>query len=69
MSDKKRYSIKKILFAMLWLTVGVGTTVLLVAAMHNKDQKKCKGIAIKISGIENNDGPKFVDEEDILNTV
>ncbi len=54
---------------MLWLTVGVGTTVLLVAAMHNKDQKKCKGIAIKISGIENNDGPKFVDEEDILNTV
>ena len=69
MESNKRYSIKKILFSLLWLTVGVGTTVLLVAAMHNKDQKKCKGVIIKISGIENNDGPKFVDEEDILNTV
>jgi len=69
MGETKRYNIKKILFAILWLTVGVGTTVLLVAAMHNKDQKKCRGVVIKISGIENNDGPKFVDEEDILNTV
>ncbi|GAB2827857.1 cell division protein FtsQ/DivIB [Ferruginibacter profundus] len=69
MSEKKRYSIKKILLAVLWVTVGTGTTVLLVAGINKKDAAKCKGVAIKISGIENTDGPKFVDEEDILNTI
>ncbi len=69
MSDKKRYSIKKILLAILWTTVGAGTTVLLVAAIKKKDAAQCKDIEIKISGIENADGPKFVDDDDILNTI
>ena len=69
MSGKKRYSIKKILLAILWLTVGTGTTVLLVAAIKKKDAAKCKDIEIKISGIENADGPKFVDDDDILNII
>ncbi|MGG9960297.1 FtsQ-type POTRA domain-containing protein [Ferruginibacter sp. SUN106] len=69
MNEKKRYSIKKILLAVLWVTIGTGTTVLLVAGINKKDAAKCKGVAIKISGIENTDGPKFVDEEDILNTI
>jgi cell division protein FtsQ len=68
MSETKRYSIKKILFAILWVTVGVGTTVLLVAAIKKKDAAKCKDIEIKITGIETDD-QKFVDEEDILNTI
>ena len=69
MENKKRYSIKKILFATLWLVVGIGTTVLLVAGVKKRDAAKCKEVVIKISGIENIDGPKFVDEEDILNTI
>ena len=69
MTDKKRYSIKKILLAILWVTIGAGTSVLLVAAIKKKDGAKCKDVEIKISGIENSDGPKFVDEADILTTI
>jgi len=69
MENKRRYSIKKILLAILWITVGTGTTVLLVAGVKQKDAARCKAVEIKISGIENNDGPKFVDDEDILNTI
>ncbi len=71
MSEKKRYSIKKILFATLWFTVGIGTVVLLVAAIRKNDAKQCKKIEIKISGIENTlfNEEKFVDEKDILNTI
>lgn len=68
MENKKRYSIKKIFFALLWLTVGTGTTVLLVAGVRKHDAKKCKDIKIKISGIENAE-EKFVDENDIRNTI
>ena len=68
MIENRRYSIKKILLAILWVTVGVGTTVLLVAAIKKKDAAKCKDIEIKITGIETDD-QKFVDEEDILNTI
>jgi cell division protein FtsQ len=69
MSEKKRYSVRKILLAILWLTVGAGTTVLLVSAIKKKDATKCKGVAIKISGIENKDSEKFVDAEDVFNTI
>ncbi len=69
MNEQKRYSIKKILLTILWLTVSAGTTVLLVAAIKKTDLKKCKEVEIKISGIENTNGPKFVDEEDILNVI
>jgi cell division protein FtsQ len=68
MENKKRYSIKKILFAALWLTVGTGTTVLLVAGVRKNDAKKCKDIKIKITGIESAD-EKFVDENDIRATI
>ena len=71
MENKKRYSIKKILFALLWLVIGTGTTVLLVAAIRKTDEKQCKKVTIKISGIENTlfNDEKFVDEKDILNTI
>lgn len=69
MEGKKRYSIKKILLAILWLSVSAGTTVLLVAAIKKKDATRCKEVEIKISGIEKADGPKFVDNDDILNTI
>jgi cell division protein FtsQ len=69
LENKKRYSIKKILLAILWVAIGAGTTVLLVAAIRKKDAATCKRIEIKITGVEKNDGPKFVDEDEILSTI
>ena len=62
MSDKK-LNIKKILSSLLWVTIGIGTVVLLVAAVKSKDAKHCKGIEINISGVNNN---FFIDKKDVL---
>jgi cell division protein FtsQ len=63
----KRYSIKKIILAILWLGVSVGVIVLLVAAMRKNDAAPCKAVVIKITGIETNQ--KFVDEKDVLQII
>lgn len=71
MEKKTRYSIKKILLAIVWLAVGAGTTVLLAAAIKKNDAEKCAKIDVTISGIENTifNNEKFVDEKDILNVI
>ena len=71
MEKKTRYSIKKILLAIVWLAVGAGTSVLLAAAIKKNDAEKCTKIEVTISGIENTifNSEKFVDEKDILNVV
>ena len=69
MENKKRYSIKKILLFTLWVSIAAGTTVLLVAAIKKTDTEKCTEVDIKITGIENTTGPKFVDEDEILSTI
>ncbi len=71
METKKRYSIKKTGFTILWLIVGVSTAVLLAAAIRKKDSSHCKKIDVKITGIENTSfgDEKFVDEKDILNAI
>ncbi len=66
MEDKKRYSIKRILLATLWIAIGMSTIVLLVAAIRKKDAKRCKGVEINIKGANNN---FFVDKTDILNSI
>ncbi|HMK03729.1 MAG TPA: hypothetical protein VK489_06040 [Ferruginibacter sp.] len=66
MKDKKRYSIKNVLVITLWVIIGSGTIVLLVAAMRKKEEKRCVGIEINISGVSNN---FFVDKKDILNSI
>lgn len=67
MEQKKRYSIKKILLAILWLGIGVSVSVLLVAAIRKNDAAKCKEVEVRIFGIEAEE--KFVDEKDVLNTI
>jgi len=67
LENKKRYSIKKILLALLWVSAGVATSALLVAAIHKNDAAKCKDVAIKIYGIETEE--KFVDDKDVMNTI
>jgi cell division protein FtsQ len=66
LENKKRYSIKNILVIAMWVVIGSGTVVLLVAAMRKKDEKRCVGIEINISGVSNN---FFVDKKDILNSI
>ena len=50
----------------LWLGMGVGAIVLLVAAIKRKDAQHCSGISITIEGVNNN---FFVDKKDILNII
>ena len=66
MENKKRYSIKNILLTTLWLILGAGTVVLLVAAIRIKEEHRCKGIEINIQGVSNN---FFVDKKDILKSI
>lgn len=63
--------IVRILFTAIWIAFGVGTVLLLAAAIRKNDAKPCKKIVIKITGIENAlfTDEKFVDEKDILNTI
>ena len=66
MKNKKPYNIKNILLAALWVVIGTGTVVFLVAAIQKKDSKQCKGIDISISGASNN---FFIDKSDIKKII
>ncbi len=50
----------------MWLAIGAGTVVLLVAAVRKKDAQHCKKVDINIRGVQNN---FFIDEKDILDAV
>lgn len=66
MENKKRYSIKNILLATLWIALGGATVFLLAAAIKSKPAKHCKDTAIEIEDVSNN---FFVDKKDIRNTI
>ncbi|MDE3253038.1 MAG: hypothetical protein KGO92_09530, partial [Bacteroidota bacterium] len=59
----RRYNWKKILISILWILSGIGTIVLLGAAMQQKSQRPCADIRIEITGPEK---LMFIDEKDIL---
>ena len=62
----KNINWKKRLTQALWLLIGVGTIVLLVAAVQRKDHRLCSDGRIEITGAEEN---MFVDEKDILSII
>ena len=62
MSEKKRYNVKKILINTVWIMLGMGTVVLLVAAINKKDSNQCKAVEITIKGVQNN---FFMDKSDV----
>ncbi len=62
MSVKKRYNSTKILGNILWTLLGLATIVLLGAAISLRNHKRCKGVNINISGIQNN---FFIDKKEI----
>ena len=62
MSEKRRYSGRRIFANILWSLLGLATVVLLGAAMSLKHNKRCKGVNINISGVQNN---FFIDKAEI----
>ncbi|MEP6594979.1 MAG: hypothetical protein ABJA71_03490, partial [Ginsengibacter sp.] len=63
MPDKKRYNIKNILINTVWIIMGMGTIVLLIAAINKKDNNHCKSVEINIKGVQNN---FFIDKDDVI---
>ncbi len=65
MAINKKIVIKWMLTT-LWVAIGAGTIVLLVAAIRIKDAQRCKGVNISIVGVQNS---FFVDKKDILDSI
>jgi cell division protein FtsQ len=61
-----KFEWKKRLIQAAWILAGIGTIVLMGAAMQHKNKKKCADIRIEISGIEEH---MFIDEKDILELI
>lgn len=66
MAETRTYTFKKILAIAIWIVLGSGTIVLLVAAMTKKKNERIAGIDIHISGVQNN---YFIDKKDVLNIL
>ena len=62
----KRYNVKSILLTVMWVTIGSGCLALLVAAVHTKEIRHCKGLDIHIHGVSNN---FFIDEGDVKHII
>ena len=62
----KKKTIIKWLITSLWISIGAGTVVLLVAGVIKKDAQKCKSVEVYIKGVEKN---FFVDKKDVLNNI
>jgi len=50
----------------LWIAMGAGVIVLLVAAINKEEKQKCTGLNITIKGVSNN---FFVDKTDVINAL
>ncbi len=59
----KRKTILKWMLTTLWVTIGAGVIVLLVAAVQKESKQKCTGLNVVVKGVSNN---FFVDKNDIL---
>jgi cell division protein FtsQ len=62
----KKQTILKWMLTTLWLAMGAGLIVLLVAAIRKEDTQPCTGINVVIKGVSNN---FFVDKKDILKSI
>lgn len=62
MSEKKSYNGSRIFANILWALLGMATVGLLGAAMSLRNNMRCKGVNINISGTQNN---FFIDKNEI----
>jgi cell division protein FtsQ len=66
MSINSKYKLKKILVVMIWIIIGSGTVVLLVAAIERRNNERCAGVEIEISGVQNN---FFIDKKEVISLL
>ncbi len=66
MSEKRRYTFKKLLGSLIWALMGLATVVLLGAAMSLRNNKQCQGVTINIIGTHDN---FFIDKKEINNML
>lgn len=64
--NKPKLNIRKVLFTVVWCAIAAVGIVLLQAAVRSQNVKKCKGVEIDISGVNNN---FFIDKADVLNII
>jgi len=62
----KKFSFKKLLLAIVWLSMAAGTLVVLVAATQNQNGKTCKDIVIEVKSINGNE---YVSKKQIMQTI
>lgn len=62
----KKFSFKKLMLAIVWLSMAAGTLVVLVAATQNQNGKTCKDIIIEVKGINANG---YVSKKQIMQTI
>jgi len=60
-------NIRKVLFISLWIVIGSGTLVLLIAAIKSRNDKTCDGIEIQVNG--RSKGKWLLDRNDIINQL
>ncbi len=63
MTVNSKYKLTKILTALVWMLLGSGTIVLLVAAITKRNNEHCVKTNIDITGVQNN---FFIDKNDVI---
>ncbi len=63
MTVNSKYKLSKILIALVWILLGSGTIVLLVAAITKRNNEHCLKTNVIISGVQNN---FFIDKSDVI---
>ncbi|MEO6219686.1 MAG: hypothetical protein ABIO81_04605 [Ginsengibacter sp.] len=66
MAVKGKYRVTKILTAFVWILLGAGIIVLLIAAVSEKNNEHCLKTNIIISDVENN---FFIDKKDVIEII
>ncbi|MDP4285901.1 MAG: hypothetical protein Q8891_15910 [Bacteroidota bacterium] len=66
MSGNKKYTFRKVLVIAVWVVLGSGLIVLLVAAITRKNNEQVTGVEINISGIQNEN---FIYKKDVLKVL
>lgn len=66
MLGNNKYTIRKFLVVAVWILLGSGTVVLLIAAITKKENEKITGLVVHISGVKN---IYFIDKKDVIDIL
>lgn len=66
MADNNKYTLRKFFVILIWILLGSGTVVLLIAAITKKDNERLTGIEIHISGVQNH---YFISKKDVMDLL